>query len=445
MASNSGALGASNDILVLGRFTATQFGILCVCFFSMMLDGFDIAIIAYTAPFISDDWSIRAEQLGVVFSAGLLGMTLGSMFMASLADIYGRRVLVSLALIMTGAATVAVAYIGSVTELVILRFICGLGLGSLLAVVPALAGEYSPASYRNFIVAIMVAGTSTGSVVGGLISAWFIPEYGWRALFFYNGVANILVGTVYFLAVPESITHLVTRRPRDALGKINRVLAYIGHDSIERLPERQSLANDSATVRALLTPSRRTMTLLVWGAFAALFAVSYFVTSWLPKLLVNAGFPSQDSIYTVVILTFGGILGTALIGYLSRWFTLNRLVGLSLAMATVLTVLLSLLMRGGDPALIPWIWALSFGVGVTLMGSVGNLYSIAMVIYPPHIKITGIGWCCGIGRAVAIISPALAGLLLGMGVAAAAVLALFAIAIALAGIFTNLLRVREMQ
>lgn len=444
MAINSGTIGAAPEILGSGRFTATQFGILCICFFSMMLDGFDIAIISYTAPSISSDWTISAEQLGVVFSAGLLGMTLGAMFMASLADIHGRRLLVSIALIMTGAATVAVTWAGSVTELAALRFICGLGLGSLLTVVPALAGEYSAFKYRNFVVAIMVAGTSTGSVVGGLIAAWFIPEYGWRALFFYNGLANIVVGVAYFLLVPESITHLITRKPETALVQVNRILSYIGHREIDQLPERTVASMESATVKSLLTKKRLPVTLLAWGAFVSLFAVTYFITSWLPKLLVNSGFPTQKSIYAAVLFTFGAILGTVLIGYLSRWWPLNRLIAFFLYVSVALVLALSALVYQGDLAQITLIWSLSFVLGATLMGTVGNLYSIAMIIYPPQIRITGIGWCCGIGRAGAIISPAVAGILLGMGLSPALVLAVFAIAILSAGIFTTVLKVREM-
>ena len=55
-----------------------QYATVFICFLMNMRDGMDVLVIAYAAPSIAEEWAIGSEALGVVFSAGLLGMTLGA-------------------------------------------------------------------------------------------------------------------------------------------------------------------------------------------------------------------------------------------------------------------------------------------------------------------------------------------------------------------------------
>lgn len=434
----------THEILDERKITPMQFCILALCFFSTMLDGFDILIISFTAPAMSQELGISSEQLGLVFSAALLGMAVGALFMSSIADIYGRRLVVTAALFASGGATVAIYFSTTVTELIAMRFITGIGLGTLVAVVPGLGGEYSPLRNRSFILSILVAGVAIGSVVGGVVSSWAIPLIGWRNLYLYSGLLIIITGLVFFVVVPESIQYLLTRRRDTALDRINRILRYIRQTPIAALPEPSPRPVESATVTSLLTPGRRTTTLLTWGAFFLGFAGVYFTNSWLPKLLVDAGISAPLAIKAVVILNFGAITGTLGIGLLSRWWPLKTLLVGAFTTATVLMVVLSLFMRPADDGMIMTIWLLCFVIGITLQGGFGNMYTIALTIYPAQIRITGLGWCIGLGRAGGIISPALAGLLLGMEMSSANVLAWFAIIVAFGALVIKLVTVKEM-
>ncbi|MFA5630422.1 MAG: MFS transporter [Porticoccaceae bacterium] len=441
---NTQASQGGQEVLHTSKITFVQFCIIFLCFFGMMLDGFDIVIISFTAPGIAREWAVSPEQLGIVFSSGLVGMTIGAMFLSSIADLYGRRTLVSAALVVTGIATTAVYYSGSVSELIALRFIAGLGMGALMAVLPAMGGEFSPQNHRNFILSIMVSGTSVGSVLGGMISAWAIPEFGWRTLYYYTGIVIAATGVLFYLVVPESLQHVVTRGS-DALARVNRTLKYIGHNTLAELPQfAQSGVRESASVKSLLTPSRRKMTLFAWGAFGMGFAGMYFMTNWMPKIFVDSGIPEEQSIHAVVILTFGSIIGAMSIGWLSKRTSLNYLIAIAFAIGTVLTLILSLVLRQSGEYTVPLVWAVSFLVGMMVHGAFANLYSIALAIYPPQVRITGIGWCYGLGRAGAIISPALAGVMIGMGMNSADVLAWFVITIVIAAYFTWRIKVKEM-
>lgn len=94
-----------------------QVTIILLCFTLNMLDGFDVLAISFTAPSIVEEWSIRPEALGIVFSAGLVGMTLGAMFIAPVTDLIGRRAMVllslfviSIAMALTGIRTTGVGW-----------------------------------------------------------------------------------------------------------------------------------------------------------------------------------------------------------------------------------------------------------------------------------------------------------------------------------------------
>lgn len=424
----------NQEILHARKITAIQFLILAISYLVMMLNGFANVIISYTAPAIARDWSADSGQLGLVFSAGLLGMTIGAMFISSAADLYGRRLVTTLGVLLMGIGTLAAFYIDSVNALILSRIMVGIGIGTLLAVLPAMGGEYSPKTYRNFIVAALVSSTSLGSVIGGLICAWWIPLHGWRSLYLYTGLLTLAGGVLFFLAVPESISHLVTRNAGGALEKINRTLAYLRQPQITALPERNTQKQESASVRSLLAPSRRILTLTAWVTFFMGFASLYFIISWLPKLLVDSGISEQQSIQAVVILTAGSMTGALIIGWISQWWKLSHLIATSFAIATLLILGLSFYISRDHSVNILVAWALAFLIGITLLGAFGNLYGFALSIYPDSIKVTGLGWCIGLGRGGAIISPSAAGMLLGIGISAPSVLAWSALSVALAAI-----------
>ena len=270
--------------------TPRQALVLVICFVVYLLDGYDIVIIAYTAPAISAEWGVSPDELGVLFSVGLLGMAIGAMLLSPMADLYGRKTVVAGMLLMVGLSTVGVVYAYSVVQLVMLRFIAGLGLGVVFASLAPLVGEYSPVRYRTLLLAVLISGASLGPVLGGLITAPIIESHGWQAVFMGAGVLTLLTGLLMFLLVPESMSFIIKRRPDAALDQVKRILVYLGHDTIHTLPPGDlSASRESASIRSLLLPGRRVVTIRLWTTFLFTYAANYFLVSWLPQILVQAG------------------------------------------------------------------------------------------------------------------------------------------------------------
>lgn len=435
----------SGELLDETRITPMQWFILGLGMLASMIEGFDIVVIAYTAPAISKDWGVSSEAMGLVLSAGVLGMTLGAMFLSWVADRYGRRIAVSSTLVIAGLSTCAVVLASGTVELVILRAIAGLALGVLVASLTPLMGEFSPLRHRILIISVLVAAASAGAVIGGLVTAAIIESHGWPSIFLYAGAITIVLGVLVQLCVPESIAYVMKRDPVNALDRVNRTLTYLGQPAVTALPPVSAQAQqESASVVSLLTPGRRVPTWLCWGAFFTGFIVVYFISSWMPKVLSDAGLSHQKAIQATAAIPFGSIIGTMLMGAIARWWSLNRLISVGFILGTVCIFSIAAMVSEVGVMPFPVLWGVLFLVGVTLMGAFSNLYNVALTIYPAQIRSTGLGWAAGLGRAGAVISPLLAGVLMGLGISLPVLFVAFAVPALVAAACVWLLKMREL-
>lgn len=106
-----------------------QWFVIVVCVCLNIIDGFDVMVMAFTAPSVSAEWSLSGAQIGLLLSAGLFGMAAGSIFLAPLADKIGRRLLILICLAIAGISMLACGLVHSHSMLAALRFVTGIGVG----------------------------------------------------------------------------------------------------------------------------------------------------------------------------------------------------------------------------------------------------------------------------------------------------------------------------
>jgi len=68
-----------------------QIKLLIWSFFIVLIDGYDIAAIAFAAPHLVRAWGVAPGALGPVFSASLIGILFGSAIFGWVGDRYGRK------------------------------------------------------------------------------------------------------------------------------------------------------------------------------------------------------------------------------------------------------------------------------------------------------------------------------------------------------------------
>ena len=423
----------ARSLIDRSRISPMQMAVFGICFLMNGIDGMDVLVISYAAPVLAEEWSIAPGALGVVFSAALLGMACGAMFIAPFADRIGRRAMIIISILLTGFAVLATSVIQTIEALMVLRFVSGLGIGAMLASVATMAAEFAPDRQRNLILVSILAGYPIGATIFGVIAADVIPALGWRALFVTAGITTLATFPLVWFLLPGSLTFLIRMQPANALEKVNRIIGRMGHTHLNELPP-APIEVASTSVKGLFSAELSRPTIFLWLAFFMNFAALYFLASWIPKLSLAAGLPLDLAIYAGAIFNLGAVPGIALSGYLSQKFGLRRVISVFLLLTAIVMVLFGF--AQGSATILPL-----FGlIGFLIEGGFVGLYVVAARLYPTELRTTGVGWAIGAGRTGAIAGPFVGGILVAYGLSIGANFRWFAITLILAGIFTLLIK-----
>jgi len=414
--------------------TPYQWMVVALCVLLNCLDGFDVMAMAFTASSLTEEFALSGSELGVLLSAGLVGMAVGSLALAPVADVIGRRPLI---LISVGLATLGMLLSAAAPSALLLglaRVVTGLGVGGILASTNVIASEYASARWRGLAIGLYTAGYGIGATLGGVAARGMLADLGWRSVFVAGGVATAIALVLLIVLLPESVDFLVQRRPRQAVERINRILARLGQaavtaDSLGSAPA--PTGRRSGNPGVLLGADLRRSTLLIWVAFLATMFGFYFVNSWTPQLLVTSGLSEADAVTAGMMLALGGTAGSVLYGLVaSRLDSRLVLIGFTVLSALTMVVFIT------STALLTVALIIGVGVGALINGCIAGLYTITPAVYGTEIRSTGMGWSIGIGRIGAILSPMLAGRLLdaswtpvNLYVGAAVVVAISAVAL----------------
>ena len=394
-----------HDTIERRRMTSFQLSAILICLSINMLDGFDVLAIAFTAPAISSDWSLSAGELGIALSAGLVGMTLGSLFIAPLSDRWGRRPVILACLGIMSIGMIATGFSQGVRDLSIYRVITGLGIGGMLASLNTIVAEYSSSKRRDLAVSVLQAGYPIGATIGGIVATYVVLNLGWRAVFVGGGSLSLIMIPLVAWKVPESLDFLLSRRPKGSLDQINRLLGKLNVTHLSKLPEVQAEIPKTG-IQQILGKQIRKTTLALWAAFFMVMFTFYFVLSWTPKLLVDSGLSQAIGISGGVIINIGGIAGILLLGMGTTRFGPQRLIGIYMIATTIAMLVFAFI---GTKLILLCLTAIV--IGFFLFGSIVGLYVITPRLYDAAVRSTGTGWAIGIGRLGAVLGPYLAGLM----------------------------------
>lgn len=398
----------------LGDRKMSRFQILTLtlCGLGAVVDGFDVQVIGYVAPSIVRDWGIDKAAMGPVFSAGLLGLVLGSFLLSMLADRIGRRPTLILTMMAVFVCCSVTGMARTLHELLFLRFTTGIALGSVLPNAMALAGEYAPSKKRVAVVMLVSVGFTVGAVVGGFLSAVVIPVWGWRGVFYAGGLAPMVISILMIAFLPESLQFLLSRGRHAAVQKWLRCVDPAMSTTVDALPAPVP-HSDKSLLSGLFTQGRAKTTLLLWGANILNLVTLYFLSNWLPTLMISMSATQASAVWAGTLLQVGGTIGTILMGPVID----RRGFGSVLSPAFLIAAcgLLGLGLHGPDLAVT---FALAFAVGFCIVGGQNGLNALAAASYPLSIRATGIGASVGIGRLVSICGPLLAGEALHVGLSA---------------------------
>ncbi len=406
-ANRSGASQAPVDISAVidaNKLSSFQTWVLILVGLTVVVDGFDVQAMGFVAPAIIQAWGVDKASLGPVFGAGLFGMLVGSLAFSVLADRIGRRPVLIGASVFFGLVMLATAHVTTLSELMAMRFVAGLGLGAIMPNAMALAGEFSPKRKRVSLMMWVSCGFTVGAVLGGLLSSVMIPSWGWQSVFHLGGAIPLVLAVLMYFQVPESMQFLVVRgknteRVAQCLRKIDPRL-HFDRDTRYLVPE----AKGGAPVAELFRGGRARGTVLLWVINFMNLLNLYFLANWLPTIAKAAGLPLATAVLIGTMLQLGGVVGTVVMGPVIDRFGFYKVL-----VPGFLIAALTIAMIGRPGISLPLLFTVVTITGLCIIGGQPAVNALAATYYPTSERSTGIGWSLGIGRVGSIVGPVLGG------------------------------------
>jgi AAHS family 4-hydroxybenzoate transporter-like MFS transporter len=391
----------------LSRF---QIVTMAMCGLVIVLDGFDAQSIGFLATSMADSLRIPIHSFGPVFGAALLGLMISTMAAGPIADRWGRKWPIVACTLSFGIFAALTPLAATFNQLVLMRFLTGLGLGGAMSNVVALSSEYAPKRLVAVFVTTLFCGMPLGGFLAGVVGSVMLPRWGWQSVFYAGGFLPLALSIVLILMLPESVRFLEMRGADHR--KIANIMARISPDlagaelysAASREDRRKRMP-----VKHLFTEGRAVGTILLWIPFFMNLLILYFVVSWLPALLRQSRLPVSAGIIAISLFSLGGVAGSFVEGYLMNW---RGTPSILLAEFACSTLLIAALAYSGT-FLITMI--LTLVLGFVVQGAQGGLAALSATFYPTSIRSTGVGWALGIGRIGSIVGPMLGGWMLTLG------------------------------
>jgi len=364
-----------------------------ICFLIAVIEGLDIQAAGIAAAGIREHFGLDSSQLGVFFSAGILGLLPGALVGGRFADRIGRKKVLIWSTAVFAVFTLCTVWVNSFNSLLAVRFLAGAGLGGAMPILITLASEAVSPQNRGRAVGLMYCGMPVGAAILSLVAA---TEFGanWKNVFYLGGLLPIFAIPLMMLFLPESKEYL------KAQNKTAAELAVAPQGSFK------DLFNSDNLLR----------TLCIWVSYFFTLMVVYIMLSWLPSLFMELGLTRKDGSTAQFYFMVTATIGTIILGMLTdRW---KKAYVILLMYGGILAGLLAL---NGASSLNQMYMAAGLA-GAFVIGCQGVLYAFGSIVYPTEVRGTGVGVASAVGRIGAMLGPVIAGQLLTAGFGAAGVI-----------------------
>jgi len=352
--------------------TRYRWPVLWAAFVTYLFDSYDLMVLAIAMPVLLKVLNITLPEGGLLGSATMLGAMAGSVLFGLIAENYGRRFALLLALVWLGIGMGVVYFMNSWTHWLVLRFITGIAIGGIWGPCAALIAEHWSPEYRGRAASFVFSSFAIGAVVASLVGR-MVLHVEWQWLF--------VAGTI---SIPAAL--LVMRLvPPDP----ERSVSADGHHGKSRIGIGAIFEGGLAKTTFLATLVSVVNLAGYWGA-------AFWIPTFLTKerglsLTTMAGFS--------FVMYLGMFLGFQFFGMLSD--RIGRRRAMIAAFVTVAAaVAVYIVVR--HPMFLFW-WGIVVGFG--LCGSGGVLGAYYAELFPERVRAYAGGFCWNMGRVGAVLAP----------------------------------------
>ena len=367
--------------------------VITACCVLALFEGFDLQAAGVAAPRLAPDLGLDPKVLGWFFSISTFGLMLGAAAGGRLSDRYGRKPVLVASVLIFGLLSIATGLAQDAHQLLLARFLTGIGIGGALPNLIAIVAESAQDKQRGRALGLLYAGLPCGGATAALVSLAGAAPSDWRMIFHVGGVGPLLALLVVTRFLPGSLWP--TPRPRPD-GK----------------------AEKAGFIEAAVGDGRAVTTALLWGAFLLTLLTLYLLLSWLPTLMVARGLSRPDAGLVQIAFNLAGAIGSAVAG----WLMDRRSHRLAVIAAVFCAAGAAVAGLAGAPESLAASVLAGAAVGATVSAVQSVAYVMAPDFYPTRLRATGVGAAVVMGRVGSAAGPLLAGALLATGRSPAQVL-----------------------
>ena len=376
----------------------------------MFFDGYDLSVAGgVLAATIQTKFSTLPQNLQFL-SLTFVGMTLGSLITGFVGDKYGRRFTYQVNLLVFGLASFAAAFAQDMPQLIICRFVQGLGLGAEIVVGYSTLTEFVPPATRGRWLAFMAFLTVCGFPVTAILGYLIIPTWGWRPMFVIAGIGSLIV---WYLRknLPESPRWLEAQgRTAEAEALMQAIEKDVSATAGALPPPAVAAPVPQLSAAAMFKPPILQRLLVGSWVLITINTLIFGFVIFLPQFFLRQGLTITNSLGYTVVLAGASLVGCACGAVLSdtvgrRW----SIIGASL-LTIVAGWFYARFNAASDPALV-------LSVGAILIIAIYIQTALLFGVYTPElfpteIRLRANGICNTLGRAATVVSPFVVGYLM---------------------------------
>jgi MFS transporter, putative metabolite:H+ symporter len=365
----------------------------------MFFDTFDNAMMAGVLASLvasgTSTFALNAQYISVSF----FGLTIGAALAGLMGDRWGRRFAYQFNLLLFGFMCLVSAFAPSMSWLIVMRGIMGIGLGAEYVAGYSMITEFIPPAHRGRSIALVNVVSSSGGFVVSQVGLFVIPMFGWRAMFIIGGVGALWAWWLR-KSLPESPRWLeAAGRAADAERVLQSIESEVGGvlpPVLAAPPPVVGRVPITVLFRAPMLPR----TLLAVAINVTVLVCSYSFTAWIPTFFVREGFSVTRSLTFNAVMSAGAIFGP-LLGY----FLADRI-------GRRKGIIVVAIGGGVIGALYPFMTtpATIMAVGFLLVGVMNLMITLGLACYTPELfptacRFRGSGFAQMTGRAGLIGTP----------------------------------------
>jgi putative MFS transporter len=371
-----------------------------------MFDAWDVTLNGILIPLLSKHWSLGPGDAAWIGASNLIGMALGAFAWGTIADTIGRKKAFTATLLIFSLFTVLGAFSPDFLWFCVFRFMAGFGLGGCIPVDYALVGEFTPRRQRGRVLTAMDGWWPVGAALCGFVSAGLIAAFAdWRLTMLVMVLPALLVFWIR-RSVPESPLFLIRKGRREEAAKVidDLVAATGAEPRAYSLPAPQDAPRLSAgsawTQLRLLWQFNWRITTAAWALFFSILLVYYLSLTWMPRILIGAGFKDYAAFLTTASMSAVGLLGVVVAALLVERVGRKWILAITGPLSALTLVIVAVVVDIPTAAVF---WLLVFGFVVQV--AIPVLYAYVSELYPTELRGSGFGWASTFSRLGAGFGP----------------------------------------